>query len=1085
MGVPNRTMVNIGQVAMWIYADALSAIDPDNTVGGVYYPRGTGNVIYQDGLIFGGYVRDGIEPALRVGGQAYSTGMVPGRIVTKGQAESQSADDVRIWRIRRDYFDGDMIQDASEVLQVALSSVGAGEIAQVRAQYATDWREWPAAKGAPFYDADNDGVYTPQYNSDGSPILYPEADEPGIADADQVVWIVANDYSSANTIGLYGSSPVGVEEQVTLWAYRRSDALGQIIFKQFKLIFKGLATTPNNATIDTLYVCQWSDPDLGAAGDDLVGCDVNLSLGFVYNSVSTDGTFAAFALPPPASGYDFFAGPAVADPNGTAIINLKKRSGYRNLPMTSFGFFGGGEDSDPTRGGPYDGTLHWWNLLRGFRPRPISPPQRKIDPTTNQASLFWANGDPVAGTGWLDSNAGDRRLLLVSGPVAQVALGDTVETVVAALAGIGSDRLSSLAVLKFYDRTAQFAFDNLFDLPKAPSSPKFTATPFENAVLLNWGFDPDGVAATEGQDEKGFKFEGYNVYQLPSSAATPDQAIKLATYDAVNEVTTILQEQFDQGSGVVIKLPAQIGKNSGLARTLVVDTDKLRNKPLANGQAYYFAVTAYNFNPDPTLTTVSLESPLAIVSVVPQGPKPGVRYQAKVDDAVDVKHANGTSDASVTVSVVDPTVLTGQTYKVSYDTVGVVDEEGSRHIVTRWNLFDGANKLRAQSTDQSGSPDASVIIDGLNISVAGPVAGVRRDSQDDFNSGHSGVNYIPGANRAFTSQNWTNLGLDAWGEAFGTPASVGYAGNFAASGIIGGTTVSANDVQKVELRFSNDPAKRQKGYRYLRRATFATPDPAQEVFRINQAAGYPYQDYVEMPFRAYAIDAAGNERQINVGFLENNEASPLGELDGKWAPNANRGPAGAAAGREFLWIFASDYKDTPDPKYQVDFLGISTLDIQFVALLPARGAAVPQEGDILRIIPNYPAVAFVEEFSFVSKAPLFDETVAKTDVDKLVNVFPNPYYGLNRAELGRFSRYVTFSHLPQKATIRIFTLAGVLVRTIMKDDATQFTRWDMQNEEALPAASGIYIAHIDMPELGKTKVLKLAIVREEQFLPSY
>jgi hypothetical protein len=314
---------------------------------------------------------------------------------------------------------------------------------------------------------------------------------------------------------------------------------------------------------------------------------------------------------------------------------------------------------------------------------------------------------------------------------------------------------------------------------------------------------------------------------------------------------------------------------------------------------------------------------------------------------------------------------------------------------------------------------------------------------------------------------------------------VGYAGNFAASGIIGGTTVSANDVQKVELRFSNDPAKRQKGYRYLRRATVPPPTPEQQQFIINATAGYPYQDYVEMPFTAWAINPDNTERQINVGFLENNEASPNGELDGKWKPNNNRGPTGAAAGREFLWIFASDYNAAPQAQYQIDFLGTSALDVQYVALLPQRGAFVPQEGDILRIIPNFPAVAFVEEFSFTSKAPTKDDQLAKQDVEQLVNVFPNPYYGLNRAELGRFQRYVTFNHMPQKATIRIFTLAGVLVRTIMKDSDAQFTTWDLQNEEALPAASGIYIAHIDMPDLGKTKVLKLAIVREEQFLPSY
>jgi len=55
--------------------------------------------------------------------------------------------------------------------------------------------------------------------------------------------------------------------------------------------------------------------------------------------------------------------------------------------------------------------------------------------------------------------------------------------------GRGSDRLSSLQVLKYYDRFAQLAFDNSFDLPKAPPQPKVTASVHPNRIVLHWG-DP-------------------------------------------------------------------------------------------------------------------------------------------------------------------------------------------------------------------------------------------------------------------------------------------------------------------------------------------------------------------------------------------------------------------------------------------------------------------------------------------------------------------------------------------------------------------------------------------------------------------
>jgi len=56
--------------------------------------------------------------------------------------------------------------------------------------------------------------------------------------------------------------------------------------------------------------------------------------------------------------------------------------------------------------------------------------------------------------------------------------------------------------------------------------------------------------------------------------------------------------------------------------------------------------------------------------------------------------------------------------------------------------------------------------------------------------------------------------------------------------------------------------------------------------------------------------------------------------------------------------------------------------------------------------------------------------------------------------------------LPNTATIRIFNLAGILVRTLVKSDVSQFTDWDLLNENKLPVAAGMYIAYIDCGSLG-------------------
>jgi hypothetical protein len=1090
-----RTLVNIGQVAMWIYADGISANMPNGN-SGLFYPRGSTPstaVIFQDGLIWGGIVNDGIEPKIRIGGQAYTAGTVAGAIISKGVAENlndqRNVD--RVWRIRRDFVsasDDELRQDAAEFNSINASAVTPGQIKQMRDIYLQDWLDWPVAKGAPFYDANGDGQYTPTFAADGKPILYPDGDEPGYANGDQVVWFVCNDLSSAATIGLYGSPPIGMEMQCTLWAYKRSDAMGQIIFKEFRVIYKGRAETPADARIDSMYFCQWSDPDLGEAGDDYAGCDTTLSLGFCYNATSQDVTFSQAGLPPAASGYDFFAGPRVPDPNGEAIWHLKKITGYRNLPMTSFAFFAAGqEDSDPTRGGPYDGTLQWWNLLRGYRPRPISPPEPWINKVTGERTMFRVPGDPVAGTGWLDANPGDRRILLVSGPFT-MALGDTNETVLAVLGALGSDRLSSVSVLKFYDRFAQEAFDLLFELPKAPPSPKLMATEFDGEILLNWGFDQKAVEALEGFDDKGFKFQGYNVYQLPSAGAAIAQSRKLATFDVIDEVTTIVQETFEPNSGQVLALPVQTGKNSGILRKLAIDRDVFRERPLANGRTYYFGVTAYSYNTDPAATVKSLESTISVVTVVPQTLKPGERLHSDRGDTLKTVVHDGLSDGSATVVVVDPTKVTGHDYKVIF-----IGEPGPAQV---WHLLDtttGDTVLKNQ-TNQTGDNNY-LMVDGLQVVVVGAaldfkdfqcVANASGPLSEPIGAGADWYGF-PGLGRPSSGQQTNG---SRWLIHTGdTPDGTRYEySTFVARVTQGGSLWSVIVPNDFEMRFTG------QGGIGLEPAAFTTGDdnggtviPVPfELWMVGDSrVNDPSDDIRMIP---YLIDNNANGK-FDYSGLDHSVSGGDNDPETDWVywqmPN-DRTP-GDAGYQAFVtavttnlanYGYLSDCSNVLRRMVLVNWNGGSVAGTTF-------NAEMPETGTIFRIITNKPNTP-TDVFTFTTSGFQPTKTIADAQADiEAIKVFPNPYYGFNIVERDRFQRFVTFNHLPQKAIIRIFSLAGVLVRTITKDDPTQFATWNLENESGLPVASGIYVVYIDMPDLGKTKTTKLAIIREQQFLPIY
>jgi len=367
-----RALLNIGDVSMWFKRDGWSARNPLSDQSGVTFPRSTGQVIFQDGLIWGGRVLDGKPQELRVGGQTYRIGTVPGRIITRGVAEDPNDPSVRIYRVRRDYKTADLRQDASELFGKDLGEVTSGDIEALRNQYDNDWREWPWEKGAPFYDRDGDGAYSPQFDATGIPILDDTTDEPGLSGGDQVAWFAINDLDQGITGSLYGSDPIGLEAQVTLWGYARADALGDAISKKYLVIYKGTADTPDNAVIEDMYFAQWSDPDLGDYGDDFAGSDVALGLGYAYNASSSDSRFRAFDLAPPATGYVFL-----------------------NRSMASSTYFATGSPISDPHLGEYSGTLQWYNLLRGFQPQTdVDNPVPFTDPDGN-ATVFALDGTPT------------------------------------------------------------------------------------------------------------------------------------------------------------------------------------------------------------------------------------------------------------------------------------------------------------------------------------------------------------------------------------------------------------------------------------------------------------------------------------------------------------------------------------------------------------------------------------------------------------------------------------------------------------------------------------------------------------------
>src|SRR3990172_10401952 len=331
---PRQSLININNATMWVTEEGFHDWVVASGWNGAFPNGTTVGAIFAEGIVWGGLVNDGSSPVVRVNGNTYGTGCAP---IT------------RVYRVRPDYLTGDLTSDAASFNNIGIGDVTDADINTLKEQYAKDWNEWPANEGAPFKDVNSNGTYES------------DVDIPGIPGASQSLFIKYNDDLSASN---YGSLPIGLEVSETYWAYSYSGALGNVIYKKVDMVYKGTPTSKSNSKIDSMFIVQWADADVGNSTDDFAGCDTTLNLGYAYSSGVTDATYAGLGLAPAAVGYDFLQGVSkfTGNPNDSAIFNLQWRKEYKYVnrkPMSSYVYFAaGGGLRDP--GFEYNETLEFY-----------------------------------------------------------------------------------------------------------------------------------------------------------------------------------------------------------------------------------------------------------------------------------------------------------------------------------------------------------------------------------------------------------------------------------------------------------------------------------------------------------------------------------------------------------------------------------------------------------------------------------------------------------------------------------------------------------------------------------------------------
>lgn len=732
---------------------------------------------------------------------------------------------------------------------------------------------------------------------------------------------------------------------------------------------------------------------------------------------------------------------------------------------------------------------------------------------------------------------GDRRLIVNSGDsLLTIAPGDTQNIIMGQMIARGNSNLSSIIRLKKLDEVAQAQLNSDFAVNPNMKSPNVNYNVNEisadgrAAITLNWDntsesyFFKDSLTQASS-DNSYMKFQGYEIVEFsrfadsipdfnkPTTIGNDVRLIKI--FDIIDTVGAIIDTL---PSGIFVNGTEQLlpyfvvpfstatpppgFPNSGIFRSYTLTKTAFPEEhgghsELIFGQPYRFAVIAYAYRTNPqTLAdrkVIFTNIDSNIITIIPQAPLAGSEFQFRNDDTLFTNRR----DLGVMPIIKDQDKLKTALYKIIFNSpdtsYNIIRSENSG--ISFDTLFKN-NKFYKPTLGKSFPDDSAKMVDGVLIKVQKILNyGVIRDTnvtRDSSQSRLSGWEYFPSANIYLRGVDSLGAGLGNVNRPFqsrrmgiSSPASNTFNGS--------GTLLPPERVRKVTIEFS-DTASGQRAYRYLSNSVPPPADSSFIPFIIRTGTGFVYQDMRKVPFKIYEIIDEGDstvpgKRQLNCAFVENNDSLyrkvngqkfeiGKGKINGKWDPTTFK-----SGGVEILYIFASDYSPVENTFYTTKNLRTNQalIDIMYVwSPMRLDSAKDFKSGDKFWIYP-YIVTRPIQStgvplfYHFETIAPtLGNSELARTQGDmEKIRAVPNPFYGFN--DIQTSSRFITFTRLPVNCTIKIFTLSGNMVNDLKKNSDDSFINWDIKNFENGSIASGVYIALIEAPGIGR-KIIKLAIL---------
>ena len=888
--------------------------------------------------------------------------------------------------------------------------------------------------------------------------------------ADQEVFYVMDDLSNTeySFYPINGSSDGGLGLQIRVRLFQWSQALAKdILFMQYEV--SNISDQDYTTNLNDLPIIFGGYTDVNPAGsgatDDAAGFDKEYDIVYGWSSTG-QGTWTQFRnIAPGYVGWKFLESPGIdtdaIDNDGDGLIDESRDNDAGTFEFGSCGVY-----ADPSMRWSGDEDCDWNELLDDVGSDGIGPDQDGYPGPDEDGTE--GNGRPDQGEpnfGRLDNDESDQvGLTSFYGPSFGTVNIHNEETVWPniqpgffdiplqgqnqiwifgsgpfALPKNKTQRFSTCFVYGANEvamfRSAQVAqriFDSDYRFATPPRQPDVRAIPGDGKVTLVW----DDLAEYSRDPIYGRDFEGYRIIKSTDPQFTDAQDItdtfgnavykrSIAQFDKRNGLIGYHDLQFGEEIGVPNGVHYYMGEDTGLQHSFI-------DEDVVNGRTYYYAVLSYD------------------AGYVDGYFEKGI---SEIENLLPISPSESPASITVTQGVITNfdrnTVQVRPNPRASDYISGEIDTDDQSFVLQTTGQATGS--VRAEVVD-----DALLKDDRYTIIFHDQTL----DSKVEYRTKAFSIVNAQGDSVVLRETVPTDLegeDLTSWSYELLDEGLIFYFSNSLADEIDTQQQSGWTSESKTNLI----PAVR------LSPPTFAQPVPIVWPIRIQIEVGDGGQELAT----AYTSSTGRNTFPVYFRLFEQGTGAAIPFIFSEVDSTEN----GQIDAGELIQIAFKKREDRSalTPTWNITFEPPKDASGQ---VLSSSEFISPAMGDVFELNTSIP-FSSRDTYVLESSAGYLDKLPDVSVLDE-VSVVPNPYVAANISEAkpflsGRGERRIEFRNVPDQSVLRIYSASGVFIRKLVAEGGLAV--FDLQSEQGLEVAFGLYFYHLTAPGIGE-KTGKFAII---------